>query len=102
MPDHRARASQEAQKIHAAFTMGRWDLTEKQRNRVLSRLGKLREFVDNDLAALRQLAVRFALSELRISVATLGMKSAAEVTENLSAAEEGGLDAETVARLKML
>ncbi|MCZ6678236.1 MAG: aldo/keto reductase, partial [Candidatus Poribacteria bacterium] len=78
-----------------------WDLTETQRERVLSRLEKLVELVDNDLGALRRLAVRFALSEPRIGVAVLGMKRASEVTENLSAAEEGGLDAETVAQLKM-
>jgi len=79
-----------------------WDLTEEQRNHVLLRLEKLNELVDNDKAALRRLAVRFALSEPRISVAVLGMKSVAEVTESLSTAEEGGLDAKTVARLKML
>ena len=47
-------------------------------------------------------AVQFVLSEPRVSTAVVGMKSAAEAIENLSAAEEGGLDAETVAYLKAL
>ena len=45
---------------------------------------------------------RFVLSEPRVSAAVIGMKSAAEVTENLSAVETDGLDAGTVARLKEL
>ncbi len=79
-----------------------WDWTDTQRESVLNRLEKLREFVGDDLAALRRLAVQFVLSEPRISAAVIGMKSAAEVTENLSAVETGALDAETVARLKAL
>ena len=79
-----------------------WDWTEKQRDRVLPRLEKLRELVDNDLVALRRLAVRFALSNSGISVAVIGMKTVAEVTENLRAAEGGGLDAEMIERLKIL
>ena len=79
-----------------------WDWTETQRESVLNRLERLREFVGDDLVALRRLAVQFVLSEPRISTAVIGMKSAAEVTENLSAVETGGLDAETVARLKVL
>ena len=79
-----------------------WDWTETQRESVLNRLERLREFVGDDLVALRRLAVQFVLSEPRISTAVIGMKSAAEVTENLSAVETGSLDAETVARLKAL
>ena len=79
-----------------------WDWTDQRRESVLSRLEKLREFVGDDLAALRRLAVQFVLSESRISAAVVGMKSASEVIENLSAAETGGLDEETVARLKTL
>ena len=79
-----------------------WDWTDTQRESVLNRLEKLREFVGDDLMALRRLAVQFILSEPRISAAVIGMKSTAEVTENLSAVEAGGLDAETVAKLKAL
>ena len=79
-----------------------WDWTDTRRESVLNRLEKLREFVGGDLVALRRLAVQFVLSEPRISAAVIGMKSAAEVTENLSAVETDGLDAETVARLKAL
>lgn len=79
-----------------------WDWTETRREFVLNRLEKLREFVGDDLAALRRLAVQFVLSEPRVSAAVIGMKSAAEVTENLSAVEAGGIGAETVARLKTL
>ena len=79
-----------------------WDWTDTQRRSVLTRLEKLREFVGDDLVALRRLAVQFVLSEPRISTAVIGMKSAAEATENLSTAEAGGLDAETVRRLKAL
>ena len=79
-----------------------WDWTDTRREFVLNRLEKLREFVGDDLAALRRLAVQFVLSEPRVSTAIIGMKSIAEVTENLSAAEEGGLDVESVARLKTL
>ena len=79
-----------------------WDWTETQRESVLNRLERLREFVGDDLVALRRLAVQFVLSEPRISAAVIGMKSAAEVTENLSAVETGGLDAETIAKLKVL
>lgn len=79
-----------------------WDLTDGQRNRVLSRLGKLNALVDADLAALRQLAIRFALSESRVSVAVLGMKSVAEVIENLAAAQAGALDAKQIEQLKTL
>ena len=79
-----------------------WDWTDAQRESVLNRLEKLREFVGDDLAALRRLAVQFVLSEPRISAAVIGMKTAAEATENLSVAEEGALDAETVAELKAL
>ncbi len=79
-----------------------WDWTEARRDFVLNRLEKLREFVGDDLVVLRRLAVQFVLSEPRISAAVVGMKSPAEVTENLSAVEMDGLDAETVANLKTL
>ena len=79
-----------------------WDWTDTQKESVLNRLEKLREFVGDDLVALRQLAVQFVLSEPRVSTAVIGMKNAAEATENLSAAEAGALDTETVARLKGL
>ena len=79
-----------------------WDWTNTQQQSVLNRLEKLREFVGDDLVALRRLAVQFVLSEPQISTAVIGMKSAAEVTENLSTVETGGLDAETVAKLKAL
>ena len=79
-----------------------WDWTDTQKESVLNRLEKLREFVGDDLVALRRLAVQFVLSEPRVSVAVVGMKNAAEATENLSAAEAGALDAETVALLKEL
>ena len=79
-----------------------WDWTDRQQESVLDRLAKLREFVGDDLVALRRLALQFVLSEPRISVAVVGMKNAAEATENLSAAEAGALDAETAARLKEL
>ena len=79
-----------------------WDWTDTQKESVLNRLAKLREFVGDDLVALRRLAVQFVLSEPRISTAVVGMKNAAEATENLSAAAAGALDAETAARLKEL
>ena len=79
-----------------------WDWTDTQRQSVLNRLAKLREFVGDDLVALRRLAVQFVLSKPRVSVAVVGMKNAAEATENLSAAAAGGLDAETIAMLKAL
>ena len=79
-----------------------WDWTDARRESVLNRLEKLREFVGDDLVALRRLAIQFVLSEPRISTAVVGMKSVAEVTENLAAVEAGGLDTETVARLKAL
>ena len=79
-----------------------WDWTDTQKESVLNRLEKLREFVGDDLVALRRLAVQFVLSEPRISTAVVGMKNAAEATENLSAAAAGALDAETAARLKEL
>jgi aryl-alcohol dehydrogenase-like predicted oxidoreductase len=65
-------------------------------------LERLKEFVGDDLAALRRLAMRFVLTEPRISVAVIGMKTPAEVEENLRAAEAGGLDVETLERLKHL
>lgn len=79
-----------------------WDWTETRRNLVLNRLEKVREYVDNDLVALRRLAVQFVLSEPQISAAVIGMKSVDEVRENLSVVETGNLDAGTVARLKAL
>ena len=79
-----------------------WDWTDTRREFVLNRLEKVRGFVGDDLVALRRLAMQFVLSEPRISAAVIGMKSVAEVTENLSAVEIGDLDAETVARLKAL
>lgn len=79
-----------------------WDWTDTRREFVLNRLEGLREFVGDDLAALRRLAVQFVLSEPRVSAAVIGMKSIAEVTENLAAVAAGGLDAETVAKLKEL
>jgi D-threo-aldose 1-dehydrogenase len=79
-----------------------WDWTDTRREFVLNRLEKLREFVGDDLAALRRLAVQFVLSEPRISAAVIGMKSIAEVTENLAAVAAGGIDAETIARLKAM
>ena len=48
------------------------------------------------------MAVQFVLSESRVSNAVIGMKSAAEVAENLAAVEAGGLDVETAAKLKTL
>ncbi len=79
-----------------------WDWTETQRESVLNRLERLREFVGDDLVELRRLAVQFVLSEPRISTAVIGMKNAAEAIENLSAVEGGSLEAETVTRLKTL
>ena len=79
-----------------------WDWTEARRNLVLKRLEQVREYVDNDLVELRRLAVRFVLSEPRISAAVIGMKGVDEVRENLSVVETGDFDAETVARLKTL
>lgn len=79
-----------------------WDWTDARRESVLNRLEKLREFVADDLAALRRLAVQFVLSEPRVSVTVIGMKTAIEVTENISTVQKGGLNAETVARLKAL
>lgn len=79
-----------------------WDWTDTRRESVLNRLEKLREFVADDLAALRRLAVQFVLSEPRVSVTVIGMKTAIEVTENISTVQKGGLNAETVARLKAL
>ena len=79
-----------------------WDWTGTRRESVLNRLEKLREFVADDLAALRRLAVQFVLSEPRVSVTAIGMKTATEVTENISTVQKGGLNAETVARLKAL
>ena len=79
-----------------------WDWTDTQRESVLNRLEKLREFVGDDLVALRRLAVQFVLSEPRISAAVIGMKDVTEVKENLSAAVTGALDAKTVKRLKTL
>ena len=77
-----------------------WDWTDTRRNLVLNRLEKVREYVDNDLVALRRLAVQFVLSEPRISAAVIGMKTVDEVRENLSVVEIGDLDAETVVQLK--
>ena len=79
-----------------------WDWTDARREFVLNRLEKLREFVADDLAALRRLAVQFVLSEPRVSVTVIGMKTAIEVTENISTVQKGGLNPETVARLKAL
>ena len=79
-----------------------WDWTDTRREFVLNRLEKLREFVADDLAALRRLAVQFVLSEPRVSVTVIGMKTAIEVTENISTVQKGGLNPETVARLKAL
>ena len=79
-----------------------WDWTDTQRESVLNRLEKLREFVGDDLVALRRLAVQFVLSEPRISTAVIGMKDVTEVKENLSAAATSALDAKTVKRLKTL
>ena len=79
-----------------------WDWTGAQRQAVLNRLEKLCGFVGGDLVALRRLAMQFVLSDPRISVAVVGMKSAAEAMENLSAIEAGNLDADTVRRLKAL
>ena len=79
-----------------------WDWTETRRDSVLNRLEKVREFVGEDPVALRRLALQFVLSEPRISAAVIGMKSVAEVTENLSTVEAGGMNAETVAILKAL
>ena len=79
-----------------------WDWTDTRREFVLNQLEKVREFVGDDLIALRRLAMQFVLSEPRISAAVVGMKSVAEVTENLAAVEAGALDAETVAKLKAL
>ena len=79
-----------------------WDWTETQRDSVLNRLERLQKFVDNDLVALRRLAIQFVLSEPQVSVIIIGMKNSIEATENLSAAGGGSLDAETVSRLKAL
>ena len=79
-----------------------WDWTDTRREFVLNRLEKVREFVGDDLAALRRLAVQFVLSEQRVSTAVVGMKSVAEVTENLAAVDAGGLDTETITKLKAL
>ena len=79
-----------------------WDWTDARRQSVLNRLEKLREFVDDDLVALRRLAVQFVLSESRISTAVIGMKTAAEAVENLSAAADNALDARSIAQLKAL
>lgn len=79
-----------------------WDLTPQQRAIVLARLERLNELVEHDLPALRRLAIRFVLAEPRVGVAVIGMKTPAEVEENLWAAAADGLDAETAARVMAL
>jgi D-threo-aldose 1-dehydrogenase len=79
-----------------------WDMTAPQREKVLGRLERLSAFVGGDLAALRMLAVRFVLAEPRVGVTVIGMKTPAEVEENMRAARLGSLDAETVQQLKSL
>lgn len=56
-----------------------------------ARARKLLDFVGGDGAALRRLALRFALSEPAISCVVVGMKSVGEVEENVSACREGPL-----------
>ena len=89
------------QRVEKGLLWG-WDWTQPQRDSVLNRLEKLQKFVDNDFVALRRLAIQFVLSAPQVSAAVIGMKSAAEVKENLSAAGGSSLDAETVSRLKAL
>lgn len=77
-------------------------MTERQHNRVLRRLGKLNDLVDQDRVSLRSLAVRFILAEPHSSVAVIEMKTPAGLKENLKAVDTEHLDAKTVEALKHL
>ena len=64
-----------------------------QTDELLERVEALLEMVGGDARALRRLALRFALSDPRISVVVSGMSRCHEVEENAAAAEAGPLSA---------
>jgi L-glyceraldehyde 3-phosphate reductase len=58
---------------------------------MLARVEALLELVGRDAGALRRLALRFVISDPRISVAVSGMSRISEVEENAAAIEAGPL-----------
>ena len=76
---------------------GRWfernDPGWHQTGALLARVQALRDLVGGDKRALRRLALRFAISDPRISVVISGMSRPEEVEENAAAVEAGPLSA---------
>ena len=74
---------------------GRWFEKEDpglhQTDMLLKRVRALRDMVEGDARALRRLALRFAISDPRISVVVSGMSRPEEVEENAAAVEAGPL-----------
>ena len=58
---------------------------------LMSRVERLMEFVGGDARALRQLAIRFTLSDPVVSVVVSGAKTPQEVEDNVAASELGPL-----------
>ncbi|NIA07898.1 MAG: hypothetical protein GWP14_09765 [Actinobacteria bacterium] len=69
---------------------------------IIARIERLMALVGGDARRLRQLAVRFAMSEPTISTIVLGMKSIQEVQENVEAANKGPLTAEELEELRKI
>ena len=71
-----------------------------QTDELLERMEALLEMVSGDARALRRLALRFALSDPRISVVVSGMSRRHEVEENAAAVEAGPLSASERGRVE--
>ena len=68
-----------------------WDMTEEQLTMIQQKVPLLQELAGHAPQKIRELALRFVLSEKRISTAVVGMMTAGEVEENLNHIQAGPL-----------
>ena len=69
-----------------------WDMTEEQLAMIRRKLPLLQELAKHDTRKLRELALRFVISEERISTAVVGMMTVDEAKENLNQIQAGPLE----------
>ena len=67
--------------------------------RILEGARRLQEFAGGSASDLRRLGIRFALSNPAVSSIVSGIRSIAEIEENVSAASQGPLSGDELARL---
>ena len=94
---HQGFLSEQRETVLARLGMrANWSFNEKRLEMIRRKLPKLTAMTGGDATELRRLALRFVLSDLRVSLIVVGMRSVAEVEESLAASEEPRLSDEEI------